>query len=151
MNPWLDSLSFLALILGLFAVLACVVGGAEWFISWRARPDVPRETYGPGDQMLADLAAARLHTDSRRAAAIVVEPARQMTRADHLAIEKDPEPVEIQADFRRDVPRCPSTGLKFHPHMTLIAAARIAGERGMTLSLEWSKLGGLKVVAIRRR
>jgi hypothetical protein len=59
--------------------------------------------------------------------------------------EADREPAQIQSDFRRDVPTDPGTGLRFHPHMSVLAAARLAGERGRNLVCEWSKLGGLKL------
>lgn len=59
--------------------------------------------------------------------------------------EADPEPVEIRADLRRGAPVDPRTGLRFHPHMSILAAARLAGERGLDLVCTWSKLGGLKV------
>jgi hypothetical protein len=88
--------------------------------------------------------------DRRHHAATVVEPARLMTPNDHLQIADEREPAVIQADFRRDIPADPATGLRFHPHMTLLAAARICGERGLNLSIQWSKLGGMKVTTVRK-
>jgi hypothetical protein len=59
--------------------------------------------------------------------------------------EADPEPVEIRADLRSSIPADPGTGLRFHPHTSILAAARLAGERGRVLVCTWSKFGGLKV------
>jgi hypothetical protein len=60
--------------------------------------------------------------------------------------EEDRQPAEIHSDnWHRAVPIDNATGLRFSPHMSILAAARIAGERGLLLACEWSKLGGLKV------